>query len=219
MQKNNALILTEGIADIIFLRDYLTFLNPQLEIVEPSRKEKGKVIKLKADNQIITIRFTDGYTNIQNQKSTIEQFEDKMNKILVIQDADDNSKNHGGYKNRIEYLNSIKDAENIKFETFLFPNNNDDGDLETLLLRIVEPQKFNSININYKNYAQLEGKLGYGYEKELLEDKSIVFNYLRTQYGMSNSSERNRVYCQTSWQFGSNNLEKLKTFFVKNNII
>jgi len=56
---------------------------------------------------------------------------------LVIFDADDESKNYGGVDARRRFLESKKAKLGIDFEYFLFPNNESDGDYESLLEQII----------------------------------------------------------------------------------
>ena len=208
MKKDNALILVEGIADITFLRDYLKHLNPNFEEIYDKKKNKLE-LKLKHDDfQAILIQSTNGYTNIKSKKTTIMKYIDASYKILVIQDTDDRSKNDGGLENRNKYLTELKKELNIDFETFLFPNNCDDGDLETLLLKIVEPTNFQQINTCFLKFISSEEELNFGYTKELNDDKGIIFNYFRAHKGMLNSKEEHRVYESCFWDF-KNWLEKI----------
>lgn len=157
MSKSNILILTEGEADITFLRDYFLFHNPKLEQKE-QKKRNTKELILSDDIQKIKIKAIGGYTKVENEKTEMEAHSDQDFKIIVIQDCDNPNKNHGGLEARMKYLDEICQKIQFHFNTFLFPNNNENGDLETLLLKIVNTTKFNSPNECYMNFIDEEKK-------------------------------------------------------------
>lgn len=208
------LILVEGIADIIFLRDYLIFLDNNLSTV--TEKIKKELI-LKSNTKEIKLKAIDGYTNIPLNKKMIMTHIDEGFKVLVIQDADNPDKENGGVQNRMQYLNEQK--SDLLFETFLFPNHTNNGDLETLLLRIKKDEKYNPSHECYQTYIECTEKINSQCSAELKEDKSLVFNYFRTYYGMENSKEQNRKFEVTYWGFSSEALNPLKTFFDNNQIL
>jgi len=213
MQKY--LIIVEGKADIIFLRDYLIALYLDLKIIKNFTKKNKREIVLKSDKIEIKILIAGGYTVIKDDKflKSMETYIDDEYKILVIQDADDPTKDDGGIENRMKYLDKI----DVEFETFLFPNHKDDGDLETLLLRIINKSKYDSFLSCYSNYIScIEDNTQKVFINELLEDKYKVFSYFSTYYGMENSKEENREYIEEYWDFNSNNLKPLKDFFKEN---
>lgn len=209
------LILTEGIADIVFLRDYLTFLNPNLKSEE---KRIEKQLILKSTNKQIIIKGIGGYTKLNMEKNQIVQCLDENYKILVIQDTDNLSKSHGGIEARKKYLMDIKEELSIEFEIFLFPNNKDDGDLETLLLKIVKEDKYKPTNDCYDNFIKNEGELKIGFSDELKDSKGLIFNYFRAYNGMEKAKEHNRVYLNTHWNFDNLYLKDLFDFFKENKI-
>lgn len=208
------LILVEGDADLIFFRDYLIFLDSNLEV--KTKKIKKELI-LESQEKKIRLVAIGGYTEIQNKITTIEDSTDQGETVLVIQDADNPQKNHGGVENRLDYLNKIKQKKSsIKFETFLFPNHKDDGDLETLLLQIVEANKFDLANNCYNDFIQCLDKISPSVALELSKDKNKIFNFFRAYYGIDSAKEINRVYDQEYWDFKSEHLNELLKFFAKN---
>jgi len=207
------MIFVEGKADATFIRDYLCFLYPDFEIIKDNQKEK----ELKNLRNSIKIVVAGGYTAIQKNLNTkFEEIQDFKYKILVIQDADNSIKdpNNGGIELRLRYLNLIKNDLKINFEIFLFPDNENDGDLETLLLKIVNKEQFNKSYDCYKKYSDCVKEISQKeFGDELLEDKNVVFNYFRTYNGMENAKEENRKYSDEYWRFTSKKLNPLKTFF------
>ncbi|MEA3452219.1 MAG: DUF3226 domain-containing protein [Bacteroidota bacterium] len=211
------IIFVEGKADATFIRDYLVFLNKNLAISKNNQKEK----ELQDTENFIRIIVAGGYTAIKKSlKTKFEEIQDFKYKILVIQDADNSNTdpNNGGTELRIKYLEEIKKELKVNFKIFLFPNNENDGDLETLLLKIVNREKFNPAFDCYKKYADCTKEIGSNeFSKELLEDKRLVFNYFRTYYGMEMAREEKRIFTTEYWRLTSKKLEPLKKFL--NNII
>ncbi len=112
------LIFVEGDGDEIFIGKYLTFLGlPPVEIVP-----------------------TGGFTKIAEEtvQNRFLANSDSGGINLLIFDAD-SDKNNGGFGVRKQHLESQKSVLKIDFEMFLFPNNQDDGDFENLLEKIINP--------------------------------------------------------------------------------
>ncbi len=211
------LIFVEGIADVYFLRDFIMFHISELKYELEKRKKKVVAYNIKGESLLIKIIIGGGYTAVKNAKVRFETHKTEAYQILVIQDADNPQKQEGGVRNRMLYLDAVKRDLEIDFETFLFPDNENDGDLETLLLKIIDKNKFEKSFECYKKYVDCSTKLAQeNYSEELLKDKNIVFNYFRTYYGMNGAREENRKYETPFWDLASPELEPLKLFFVKN---
>ncbi|TPH85483.1 DUF3226 domain-containing protein [Helicobacter pylori] len=115
MIDKEILIFVEGPSDKVFLEVYLYFLGNFLT-------KNFKVQNIK------------GKDNLSKRLLEIEKYD----KTLIIFDADN-------YKsNKKEILTVVsKTKQTISEEQiFLFPNNQDDGDLETLLLKIAKHDEF-----------------------------------------------------------------------------
>jgi hypothetical protein len=208
---SKVLIIVEGIADVIFLRDYIKFLKNDYEIDNTNLK-KNKILILQTDNKEIKILIGGGYTTIGKLSSRIKEHIDTRYKIIIIQDADNPNKENGGVINRMKYLNQVKSDNKIDFNTFLFPNDKDDGDLETLLLRITK-EPYNVADKCYENYIKCCEQISKkSFANELKDDKSKVFNYFRTYYGMKSAKEENRCYESKYWNFNDQELSSLEKF-------
>lgn len=207
------LIIVEGIADVVFLRDYIKFLKNGCSIDEKKLK-KEKYIDIKISENIqIKILMGGGYTAIGNLSSTIETYIDQGYKISIIQDADNPKKENGGVENRMKYLDDFKTEKGISFSIFLFPNNKDDGDLETLLLGITNKSKYDMADECYEKYIECTSNFSNKeFIDELREDKSKVFNYFRTYYGMDKAKEQNRYYEKDYWDFNNVKLNPLEKY-------
>ncbi len=115
MADKEILIFVEGPSDKVFLEAYLYFLEDI-----PIKNFKVKDVK--------------GKDNLSKRLLEIEKYD----KTLIVFDADN-------YKsNKKEILTVVsKTKQTISEEQiFLFPNNQDDGDLETLLLKIAKHDEF-----------------------------------------------------------------------------
>ncbi len=116
MADKEVLIFVEGPSDKVFLEVYLYFLEDL-----PIKNFKVKDVK--------------GKDNLSKRLLEIEKYD----KTLIIFDADKDYES-----NKKEILKVVlKTKQTISEEQiFLFPNNQDDGDLETLLLEIAKHDEF-----------------------------------------------------------------------------
>jgi hypothetical protein len=72
-----------------------------------------------------------GYTKLINIQPLLEDKTDNDINIVIF-DADD-AYNGGGYKIRYQELLNVQNQMKVEFDLFLWPNNHDDGDFESLL--------------------------------------------------------------------------------------
>ncbi|WP_101000628.1 DUF3226 domain-containing protein [Helicobacter pylori] len=112
MADKEVLIFVEGPSDKIFLEVYLYFLE-----YFPIKNFK--------------VRSINGKCNLSSHLNEIEQYA----KTLIIFDAD---KDYESNKKEILKVVSKTQQKITEEQIFLFPNNQDDGDLETLLLEIAK---------------------------------------------------------------------------------
>ncbi|PUD43038.1 hypothetical protein C2R92_00955 [Helicobacter pylori] len=126
MADKEILILVEGPSDKVFLEVYLYFLEDL-----PIKNFK--------------VRSTNGKNNLS---STLLLETEKYAKTLIIFDADikeENRESDAGFDNRLKHIREEFQEKGIDFpkeQIFLFPNNQDDGDLETLLFKIAKHDEF-----------------------------------------------------------------------------
>ncbi|MFP6265939.1 DUF3226 domain-containing protein [Helicobacter pylori] len=116
MTNKEILIFVEGPSDRFFLEIYLLYLYFQ---------EKFPIKNFKVQN-------IKGKDNLSKRLLEIEKYD----KTLIIFDAD---KDYESNKKEILSKTQQKITEE---QIFLFPNNQDDGDLETLLLEIAKHDEF-----------------------------------------------------------------------------
>ncbi|AZL51919.1 hypothetical protein D8X56_01900 [Helicobacter pylori] len=116
MADKETLIFVEGPSDKVFLEVYLYFLEDI-----PIKNFKVQNIK--------------GKDNLSKRLLEIEKYD----KTLIIFDAD---KDYESNKKEILKVVSKTKQTISEEQIFLFPNNQDDGDLETLLLEIAKHDEF-----------------------------------------------------------------------------
>ncbi|RVZ13009.1 hypothetical protein EC527_01965 [Helicobacter pylori] len=116
MADKEILIFVEGPSDKVFLEVYLYFLEDI-----PIKNFKVQNIK--------------GKDNLSKRLLEIEKYD----KTLIIFDAD---KDYESNKKEILKVVSKTKQTISEEQIFLFPNNQDDGDLETLLLEIAKHDEF-----------------------------------------------------------------------------
>ncbi|WQZ56468.1 hypothetical protein KVM69_01820 [Helicobacter pylori] len=116
MADKEILIFVEGPSDKVFLEVYLYFLEDF-----PIKNFKVKDVK--------------GKDNLSKRLLEIEKYD----KTLIIFDA---NKDYESNKKEILTVVSKRKQTISEEQIFLFPNNQDDGDLETLLLEIAKHDDF-----------------------------------------------------------------------------
>ncbi len=126
------LIYTEGKSDRNFLGWYLNFLK---------YKDHFDIFDIEGKNKLISDEFLEKIDKILNNKhQTYKQ-------VCIIFDADkkESQESDVGFDNKLEHICKELKEKRIDFpreQIFLFPNNQDDGDLETLLLEIANHKEF-----------------------------------------------------------------------------
>ena len=92
---------------------------------------------LHKDMSQIELVCVDGWNNLPKVVNTFKACTMSGGANLIIFDAD-SAANAGGYQNRLDYIEQLIKQENLTAEVFLFPNNKEDGDFETLLEHLVQ---------------------------------------------------------------------------------
>jgi hypothetical protein len=196
-------IFTEG-RDIEFLKVYIEHLQSQEEI-----------------NKTVEIDYikVGGYTNLADVDVQFQQNTDLDGKNILIFDAD-SVQNGGGHQARSTYLFDKKTALNIEFEQFLFPNDADEGDYETLLENIINEEHRGLIDC-FLEYENCVGQYNEGdnVKYDLPIRKSRIYAYIDA-FPKSKTQERqfkkgyffyeNPYY----WNLDAVYLEPLKAFLI-----
>ncbi len=170
-----------------FIEDYIEYLS------------SGKFKNYK----VIT---TGGWTNIVKNKNEFLKTTEihKGGKNLVIFDADEN------FTERKKELEKRKEDLGVDFDLFLFPNNKDEGDFETLLERIANEKNkaiFDCFQ-SYENCLSSKEKI-----YKLPNRKSRIFAYLEALAEETQSKKRD-YSIPKCWNLKSDKLNELKSFLL-----
>ncbi|GAA7442508.1 hypothetical protein MM0357_01390 [Helicobacter pylori] len=173
MTNKETLIFVEGPSDRLFLGVYLFYLYFQ---------EKFPIKNFKVQN-------VDGKNNLSKRLLEIEKYD----KTLIIFDVDKNYESNK--KEILEVVSKTKQTISEE-QIFLFPNNRDDGDLETLLLKIANHKEF--INC-FESYLDcIKKKKDYKPIKDI--KKNMLYAYLEA-FGLEK-------FFQYTWDTEKKNNEK-----------
>jgi hypothetical protein len=95
-----------------------------------------KILPNKRENDDFEFKFLAGVENLFSEKAsniqTIQKAQEEGIDIIVIVDADTLAKDWG-YEKRKNQIEKGMHNNNISFSYFVYPNNQDDGDVETLM--------------------------------------------------------------------------------------
>ncbi len=215
------LIYTEGKSDRNFLGWYLNFLecNDHFDIFDTEGKDK-----------LISGDFLEKIKKIlKNKHQTYKQ-------VCIIFDADkkESQESDADFDNKLKHICEKFKEKGINFsreQIFLFPNNQDDGDLEDLLLEIANHKEF--INCfesyldcikkkkNYKPIKNIRKSKWYAYLEALgLENLYTKKNIFDTEGKVKDQYKGDYEKLQEVIGFDSKSLVPLKNFlerFVENN--
>lgn len=160
------------------------------------------------------IKCLDGWTNLE--KIFAQQVrKPEIEKILIVFDADF-VRNNGGFEYRKKDLETVINRSS-QAELFLFPNNADDGDFETLLVQIVNKEDNERF---FDCFSDFEKCLGDSYRHPNLKAK--LYSYINLQKKLS-SQERDKLgrgewlfEDKRFWNLDHPSLDTLKEFFLRN---
>ena len=159
----NAHFVVEGESDFIFLKDLIkhTFN------IEISQKDDATILEGK-DKLNVSI------SDIETSLTNLTQIAFKGKSIVIIFDA------NGNYANRKAEIEAILAKANppIPNNIFLFPNNNENGDLETLLLSLTNPE-YTDIMACFDSYRDCLMKNA-RYKDRIPNNKHKVYSYVYT---------------------------------------
>lgn len=116
---------------------------------------------------------------------------------IVIFDAD-TEQNFGGYNKRKQEIEKIKNDNAMDFELFLWPNNSDDGDFESLLIEMIN-QNHDGVLDCFDKYEMCVG--GHDPEGELYNlpgRKAKIYTYIEM---MKKSKEEQESFKRGYWLF------------------
>lgn len=201
---NSLKIFVEGDADKKFLQDVIKFCTGIVL--------KDDIIGVGGWNNILSEGSKGEFIRIEMKKNS-DNFGDNL--IIFDADVDFNDRELSITQWSIDY--------NLDFDLFLFPNNHDNGDLETLLERIINPIH-NDIFICWNQFETcLKGKnpVGMPHGYTVPAKKSKIYSYMEALHGTSKKEKEkckdpNRNFLnENHWNLNSPYLLSLITFLRK----
>lgn len=175
---------------------------------------KTLIKHLGVEDKVSEIVQVNGKDNLKNSSNAFltNTLEGGVN--LVIFDAD-SPDNNGGFDVRKEELKRQFDLMSIQADLFLFPDNANDGDFETLLEKIARKD----INQRFFDcFGDYEKCLGNDYQSPDLKGK--MFTYISAQKSLSKRERSNLGKGEwlfdnnEYWDLGSPFVEPLKQFII-----
>ncbi len=201
------LIITEGYTDEVFLIQYLESI--------------GKDIGTKKGNW--NICQSGGNDSLHLMESDIKKHnrhnKDTEYRCFIIFDADNN------YNNSKETINKFLKDKNLSAKIFLFPNNQDTGDLESLLERIIPIDKQDIIKNCFTDYEKcldsLKNRPLNPIQTYAPIQKSKIYSYVEVQYESKTQKEKargtKRDYRDTNiWDLNCDAIKPLLNFLENN---
>ena len=209
-----SLILVEGIADLVFIKDFIEVHFDYIYNSNEKIKENTTEINSKKGNGNLIKIFVLGSKEALKNENTSKKVTSEINKesydyTVLILDADESVE--ASKELADNYVNDLSLSN-----SFLFPDDENVGDLETILENIQVDQNIADCWSNFENCIH-----GKDVAYTIPAKKSKIHTYLEilnpnTNAGKQNCKERNRNYKDTQiWSI--NDLtnpynEKLKTF-------
>ncbi|WP_120925017.1 DUF3226 domain-containing protein [Helicobacter pylori] len=135
--SKKTLIYTEGKSDKNFLSWCLNVWKNE----DHFDRDHFDIIYVEGKNKLFSDEFCKRIENILNNK------DQAYKQVCIIFDADkkESQERDAGFDNKLKYIREEFKEKGIGFpreQIFLFPNNQDDGDLETLLSEIANHKEF-----------------------------------------------------------------------------
>ncbi len=218
IMSKKILIYTEGKSDRNFLGWYLNFLKCQ----DHFDRDHFDIIYVEGKNKLFSDEFCKRIENILKNKNQ------EYKQVCIIFDADkkESQERDAGFDNKLKYIREEFKEKGIDFpreQIFLFPNNQDDGDLETLSSEIANYKEF--INCfesyldcikkkeHYKPIKNIRKSMWYAYLEALgLEDLYTKKNIFDTEGKVKDQYRENYERLKKAIEFESDLLNPLKNF-------
>ena len=157
---------------------------------------------LDVEKSLFRIECVNGKDNLQNAINTFIANTENGGKNLIIFDAD-SPQNGGGFTKRKNELEDTLKKLGVKADVFLFPNNRDDGDFETLIAQLAQKEKHKRFFDCYEDYEKC---LGTDYLSPNLKGK--LFTYISAM--PMSKTKRDRLG-QGQWLFENNEYWNLES--------
>lgn len=169
--------------------------------------------------------FMDGVDNLfcETILNQIHQAQDEGDHVLVVLDADFPSKGWG-FTKRTEDVQEKMQFNGVTFPFFLYPNNHDDGDVETLMESLACKDIhekwwncFEDYEMCVRGIRDVDGKLKYNIPNR----KAKLHTYISSQQLSNKQRDKVGRGCwlfddKSYWDLSKDELKPLLYFFVKN---
>lgn len=177
-----------------------------------------------ADKEV-DFRFMDGIGNLFNEAilNQISLAQESGEHVIVIADADTIAKGSGYAKRKGDIENGMRE-HSLSFPYFLYPNNQNDGDVETLMDKAAQRHLHSTFFDCFEDYEKcVSGEKNESGEPKYnipnLKGKLHTYmaaqklsNNLRKRFGYGDWLFDNKDY----WNLGVEALQPLKDFFALN---
>ena len=181
-----------------------------------------KIIKKDID-KFVNFYPINGWTSLKNIRIPLEKGDFIQKKNIIIFDADDPSKDNGGFQNRKNKIenkieNMIKGfKDKIDYPLFLFPNNKDDGDFETLLENIINPKHQQLLDCFGKYEGCIEKSDQYNTPNRKAKMYAYITSFQHNKTNLEKVKKRNWFFDDEEyWDLAASYLFPLKDFLEKN---
>ena len=163
-----------------------------------------KILDIK--KSLFRIECVNGKDNLPNARNTFIANTENGGKNLIIFDAD-SPQNGGGFAKRKNELEETLKNIGVEADIFLFPNNRDDGDFETLISQLTQKEKHKRFFDCFEDYERC---LGTDYLSPNLKGK--LFTYISAM--PMSKTKRDRLG-QGQWLFENNDYWNLESEALK----
>ena len=106
--------------------------------------------KIDVDYKIV---YADGKDNLKNLTPMLQSNKEEGAKNVLIFDADSPS-NGGGYERRKKELIEARERLGLDFDLFLYPNDEQDGDVEVLMERVAQRDRHRRFFSCFEKYEE-----------------------------------------------------------------
>lgn len=171
-------IFVEGDSDKKFIEDYISFLS--------------------IDEQLVRVEMLNGKDEDKFKKSQrLFEAGSDLGRNLVIIDAD-----YEDVANKKAHILNLKEKIGINFDLFLFPDDINLGELETILKNIIHAHYQPFFDNCLKNFNDCVTELGVGLNGMSLKDQ--IYNYLCAHLSKQESDQRGPLISPSKMKYNNN---------------
>lgn len=236
-------ILVEGDADAVFLKAVIErHFGIQVKKHRGDKNEKNIELISNTDALFLSVKPMGGCTTLQNEKQNIiephqkSEYREVITLIIFDADSEKQTSNFDKTLSRINddleiIQNEMKEQEiekKLNAPIYLFPKTDissdaitgEDGDLEDLLLEIIDKEKYENYKECMVGYADCITKLSKAEiaKQELLAKKALIYSFIQAYQGSKKAKETDRLYDEDLWDLNHKYIIPLIDF-LRTNII